>query len=140
MYSIEELKKMLTGENYTCVISCGESIAASSARGIRPLIEFAESGKDFGGGTAADKIVGKASALVYAYMGVKILHACVASRAAVEVCRTYGIELTYDTLTERIVNRTGDDVCPMEKTVLSIDDPAEAIKALKATLARLANK
>ena len=131
------VKNLLLSGDYTCVLSNGEDTVTSREKGVRPLIEFIESGKDFAGYSAADKIVGKAAALLYAYMKVSELYAEVASRTAVEVCAKYGITLSYGTLTEKIINRRGDDICPMEKTVADISDPPGAYQAVKTKLAAL---
>lgn len=37
----------------------------------------------------------------------------------------------------RIINRKGDDLCPMEKAVLDIDDPVQAKEAILARLAEM---
>lgn len=137
MTNCENAKNLLLNGNYTCVLSNGEDTVTSREKGVRPLIELIDSGKDFSGYSAADKIVGKAAALLYAYMNVSELYAEVASRAAVEVCGKYGIKLSYGTLTEKIINRRGDDICPMEKTVADITDPLAAYQAVKAKLATL---
>lgn len=137
MSNLDEPKRLLSSGNYTCVLSNGEDTVTSLEKGVRPLIEFIDSGKDFSGYSAADKIVGKAAALLYAYMNVPELYAEVASRAAVEVCAKFGIKLSYGTFTEKIINRRGDGICPMEKTVANVSEPAEAYEAVKAKLAAL---
>lgn len=119
----------------TCRILCGDrEIYSSDRRGIAPLIELIESGKEVKGCTAYDKIVGKAAALLYALMGINKVHAEVISVTAIELFRKYRIDFSYITLTERIINRNGDDVCPMEKTVEDIFEPQEAFKSLKAKI------
>lgn len=44
---------------------------------------------------------------------------------------SYAIAHGYGTLAVRIVNRSGTDICPMEKAVAQISDPAEAFSALR---------
>ena len=66
MISNERLKALLAEENLTCVLSDGNRLIKSRERGVKPLIGFIESGKSFKGFTAADKVVGKAAALLYA--------------------------------------------------------------------------
>ncbi len=127
---INSLKQSLINGDYTCILSDGNEVIKSKDSGIKPLVTFIVSGKNFKGFCAADRIVGKAAAFLYACMGISKLHAFVASTGAVEVCEKYGIELTYDTLCERIINRKGDDICPMEKLVEKIDDPEIAKEAL----------
>ena len=137
MGDIEFVKGLLADGGYTCVISDGEKTLTSRERGVKPLIAFIDGGEDFRGFVAADKIVGKAAAMLYALMGVKRLHAQVMTKAAAAVCRRYGIDPSCDTLTDRIINRKGDGICPMEQTVADIDDPTEAKRAIIARLRSL---
>lgn len=137
MESLVSIKKLLVDEDYTCALSDGETVLASRERGVKPLVQLIESGRDLRGFFAVDKIVGKAAALLYAYMGVAEIYAMVAGEGAAEVCRRFGIKLTYGELTPKIINRTGDDICPMEKTVAEIEEPREALAAIKETMKRL---
>ena len=43
----------------------------------------------------------------------------------------YGVEYLYRTCADVILNRAGTGVCPMEQCVQNIDNPAEAIEAIK---------
>ena len=94
------------------------------------MIEFIKSGKNFKGFIAADRIVGRAAAFLYVCMGISSLYASVASSGAVEICKKYNIEFNYDTITESIINRKGDDICPMEKLVANIYEPLKAKEIL----------
>jgi len=125
---IERLKSLLVKEGYTCILSDGREDIFSYERGIKPLIGFIDSGKNFSGFSVADKIVGKAAALIYAYMGVKELYAQVIGRQAVDVCAKYGIPVTYGIIAPKIINRKGDGVCPMEQATAQISDPPAAFK------------
>ena len=53
------------------------------------------------------------------------------STAGKDYLTTHGVVCSYDILTERIVNRTGDGVCPMEQTVSQLEDPQAAYAALR---------
>lgn len=123
-------KERLLRENFTVVLAGGDRILSSRERGIKPLIDIIESGEDVRGYVAADRIVGKAAALLYAYMGVSEVYAVVASESAATVCAQYGIKLAYSALTREIINRKGDGICPMEAAVRDIDEPEEAYKTL----------
>ena len=137
MISNERLKALLAEENLTCVLSDGNRLIKSRERGVKPLIGFIESGKSFKGFTAADKVVGKAAALLYALMGVSSLYASVISEGALTVCKSFGISVEYGTLTQNIINRRGDGFCPMEQAVADISDPQTAFKAVKEKLKNL---
>ncbi|MBQ8687507.1 MAG: DUF1893 domain-containing protein, partial [Ruminococcus sp.] len=93
----------------------------STAAGISPMLDLIREGHDLHGFSAADKIVGKAAAMLFALAGIAELHAQVLSRFGAELLRIHGIAFTYDTLTEYIINRKGDGICPMEQTVADID-------------------
>lgn len=122
-------------EEITCRIEKdGKQVYSSTKRGIAPLLFLIDNGIPVQGGIAYDKIVGKAAALLYALMSIKEVHAGVLSAKAVEVFTAHKIVFTYETLAEQIINRKGDGVCPMEKTVENIIDPQAAFTALKAKL------
>lgn len=137
MISNERLKALLAEENLTCVLSDGNRLIKSRERGVKPLIGFIESGKSFKGFTAADKVVGKAAALLYALMGVTALYAGVISAGALEVCNSNGIYVEYGKSVQYIINRNGDGVCPMEQATAQISDPLAAFEAIKQRLAQL---
>lgn len=123
MVDLNAVKQLLLSENFTCVLFDGKEIITSRERGVKPLIDFILSEKDFCGFVAADKIVGKAVALLYANLKISALYAQVATYEAVEICKKYNIKIVYDILTDKIINRKGDDICPMEKLVADVDIP-----------------
>ena len=126
-------------DGYTCVITRdGQTLYASRESGIRPLLEILRQGIDVSGGDAADRIVGKAAALLYARMGVARVRAVVMSRSGLSVLESRGIPAQYQTLTDAIVNRRGDGSCPMEQAVADLDDPDRAYAALEARVRELA--
>ncbi len=135
--ALEKLKKTLKNGGYTCVLSDGAQTVTSTKRGVRPLTELIESGKSFVGFAAADKVVGRAAALLYALMGVTALYAGVISAGALEACKTNGISVEYGKAVQYIINRNGDGICPMEQAAAEISDPLAAFKAIKQRLAQL---
>lgn len=137
MYDLESARSLLERENYTCVICHGEDVITDRRRGVRPLLELLESGKDLHGYSAADKVVGKAAALLYCLLGVKALHAGVLSQPAREVLASAGITVVYDTLVPAIRNRAGNGFCPMETAVWDLTEPALAPDAIRIALQKL---
>ncbi len=49
-----------------------------------------------------------------------------------------GIDVTYDTLADRIHNRTNTGFCPMEEAVWDIEDLQEGLQAVRDKVAQLA--
>ena len=59
------------------------------------------------------------------------------SRLGYEYLCSKNIPATYTTLTENIINRKGDGICPMEKTVTDIIDERFAVEALRQKIFEL---
>lgn len=138
MYDMQALRDMVEQGGFTCAIAKGEKLFTSTLRGIRPLLDLIGSGEDFSGGIAADKIVGRAAALLYAHMGIREVYAGVLGEGGLAVLREHDIAAQFGTLAERIINREGTDICPMERVSENISDPAEAYFILKKRAAELA--
>lgn len=135
MNDIEKAKNALDG--HTMAVALGGKTITSDSRGISPLVEIIGRGEVLRGGAAADIIVGKAAALLFAYAGVAEVYARVMSKPAAKTLDRFGIRYTYGELVEKIINRKGDGACPMEQATEHIDDPAEALEAIKNKLAEL---
>lgn len=138
MTDLELAKEQLIKDDCTCVLRKGDSIYCSHARGVKPLLSLLDSGEGYRGYSAADKVVGKAAAMLYVLLGVSKVHALVISEKALEVLAGNGIDVTYDTLVERIHNRTNTGFCPMEEAVWEIDDLQEGLQAVRNKVAQLA--
>ena len=137
MADLERAKKMMSEGEYTCVLCMDDMTFTSTANGIKPLNWWLRDGCRFEGFSAADKVVGRAAAFLYVLLGVKEIYAEVLSESAISVLDRYGIEWSYGKLVKNILNRTGDDLCPMEKIALGHEDPDEAYSALKVKIAEL---
>ena len=79
---LEKAKRILDSSAYTCVLIKGNEILTSSKRGVSPLLEWLDSGNSFDGFSAADKVVGKAAAYLYIFLGIKNLYTKVISNGA----------------------------------------------------------
>ena len=133
-----ELKQLLLENNYSLVASNGYF---SSENGIKPvLFKLNESIAYFKDLDVADKIVGKASAMLLTLSGVRSVYALTLSKAGQEIFEKYNIPYQYDVLTDYIENRTHDGMCPMEMTVREIDDLEEAYIALRNKVAEMAKR
>lgn len=137
MNEITYAKEMLSRGGYTLVVCSGGRVYVSEEKGIKPLLELVKSQEDWSGAYAADKIVGKAAAMLYTLLGVKAVYAEVLSEKAKEIFEENGIKLEYDTLTENIINRHGTGLCPMEEAVNDMNNAAGALAAIEAKIAEM---
>ena len=121
---------LLSEGHYTCVACKGELLHTATFRGVKPLVRWLDERTDLSGFSAADKVVGKATAYLYCLLGVRAVHAYVMSTAAMEVLRNHGIDARCDKEVPGIINRAGDGPCPFEAAVWDIHDPSEALDAI----------
>lgn len=98
------------------------------------MMDFIENGVDLTGYSVADLIVGKAAALLFVRSKIRKVFAKTLSESGKKILENYGIDYEYDTLTEKIINRAGTDICPMEKAVANTDNAEEAYEILKNQL------
>lgn len=130
-------KDELIKNGYSCVLCLGESLYTSTKNGVAPLVGWLDEQTDFTGFSAADKIVGKASALLFVLCGVTAVYAKVISEAAAKVFEKHGLSYEYGQMTPFIKNRTDTGLCPMETAVQNEDDPKRALILLKNKIKEL---
>ncbi len=132
MKDIQKAKKILEKGNVTCVLCRGDEAVVSQKSGISPMLDFLADGTDLRGFSAADKIIGRAAAMLFVLAGVCEVYGEVVSRAALPIFEAHGVAYSYGILTDRIINRRGDGLCPMEAAVAEINDPKLGAEALYA--------
>ena len=135
-----QAKELLLQGEYTCVLCRGGEVFTSTLRGVSPLLEWIDGGVNLQGFCAADKAVGKAAALLFAYVGVGAVYATVMSEPAMAVLARFHIPYSYQTGTDRIINRAGTGQCPMELAVAGIDGAAEGLAAIRIARQALLEK
>ena len=137
MEYLEQAKTTLEKENCTCVLCGAGGVYKSDRRGVAPLLELLDNGTRVAGFSAADRVVGKATAYLYCLLGVKEVHARVMSRPAAEVLQKAGIAHSYDSLVAGIQNRQKNGPCPMEFATRDCETPEQALAAIRQTLENL---
>lgn len=137
MTDIELAKENLHGHSI-CLCKNGD-IITDDGRGISPMMKFIAENRDLAGYSVADVIVGKAAAMLFVKAGITEVYGETMSRSGAEFLELHNIPYSYGTLTEKIINRQGTDICPMEKTVADINDIDEAYDALRNRLAEMRN-
>ena len=132
MQDLKKAKELLSGGSYTCVLCRGGEVHTATARGVRPLVDWLDSGLELRGFSAADKVVGRATAFLYVILGVTEVYAHVMSVPARQALEENGIAVSFGREVPGIINRRGDGPCPFEEAVLGITDPQEALTAIRS--------
>ncbi len=121
---------LIANRDATLVAVRGEEVITVTDRGIKPLLAWVREGHDLTGFSVADKVVGKAPALLYAVLGPDAVFSPVMSWTGRAVLLAAGIATSYDTLVPHIQNRAKNGQCPMDATVEGVWEPYEAVGAL----------
>lgn len=141
MTDIEKAKELLSQGGYTFVAVKNGVCRTSEKRGVAPIIELIDTEPDFlNGASVADKVIGKAAAMLLTAYGVKTIFTPLTSDKAVNYIVLKSTELEYNEKVEYIINRDGTDMCPMEKTVLSTDNEQEAERLIRNKIKELRRK
>ena len=134
---LTKAKQILLDNNHRLVIITNNITVTSNERGVKALLNLLDGSTDFSGAYAADKVVGKAAAMIYVLLGIRALYASVISDGAKAIVESNGILLEYDEAVPYIINRQGDGVCPMELAVGGEKDPEKAVEKVRARLKEL---
>ncbi len=118
-------------KNHRLALYKDNSLITSEERGIKPMMDIILNNVNVENYSAADRSVGKAVAFLFAKAKIKSIHAEVLSKHATEVFDKYKIDYYADKIVPYIINRNGDDMCPMEKSVLNVDNYEDAFEILK---------
>ncbi|MBR6709117.1 MAG: glycerate kinase [Clostridia bacterium] len=112
----------------SCVlVRPGEIPCLLEGSGISPLVHSLRADrKAFAGAAAADKIVGLAAAYLFVYGHAEAIYGEVMSTAADRWLTGQGIPHAAGVVVEKIINRRGDGICPMEARAIHISTPEEA--------------
>lgn len=138
MTDLEIAKANLKGHSI-CLCKNGEYFT-DDGRGISPMMSFIAEGRELTGFSAADQIVGKAAAMLFVKAGIVSVYGKTMSESGKAYLEANNIPCSYDILTDRIINRQGTDICPMEKAVADINDANEGYKKLVFALNELRTK
>lgn len=133
MSNLEIAKQTLKKKNLTLAIAKnGKIIFQSNSHGVVSLFEAIEQlGSNLEGAAVADKIVGKAVALLCVYSRVNAVFASTLSLEGKNTLKRNGIKYQYEALVPKILDRTRKDICPFERLSLNLENPTEAYFKLK---------
>ena len=135
---LDRAKSLLKSTDSTIAVVSVDDVFTSHDRGVKPLLHLLTEKKGFlKGASVADKVIGKAAALLMVLGEIKEVHTLIISDPAIKVFEKYNIPCFYDKKVDRIVNRTGDGLCPMETLCLDVDNPAEAFTKIKEKISKM---
>ncbi len=132
MDDLNRAKEVLQKEKYTFVlIKRGKLIKTSYKKGVLPLLEVIN-GDDqvLNKAIIADKVIGRAAALLVANYQVKAVYAGTISEKAREILDNNSVFYQFGQYVPYIKNRNQTDQCPLEKLTSSISSPDSAYEQI----------
>jgi len=125
-----EAKNLLEKERASLVlIREGQEPHIDFRSGLIPLWEAYRDG-NWSGGVLADRVIGRGAAFLAVDMELISIYSPLMSRGAVEIFKKWGIEFKYELQVERIRDRSGKGLCPMEALLEGIEESHTAIQRL----------
>lgn len=129
---------LIATKDATLVAVRGDEIVVCRDRGVKPLLKMVAEGRSLKGFSVADKVVGKAPALLYAVLGPEAVFSPVMSWTGRAVLLAAGIFVSHDVLVPHISNRAKSGQCPMDESVTNIWEPYEAVGVLEERARQMA--
>jgi hypothetical protein len=136
---VQEARALIQSGKAECVLVVnGEVFSPKSGRGVNPLLDFYEkTPQQMAGAIVVDKVIGRAAAAIAISGKAGAVYGELMSEDGAEFLQRHGITVGYTKMVPRILNQKRDGLCPLEQSVLGIDDPAKAVAALKIRIAEL---
>lgn len=134
MSDLDIAKSKLYEEELTLtIVKNGEVLFKTDSHRISGFLGAIEKlGAKLEGAAAADRVAGKAVALLCVCAGIREVYAEVLSRKAKIVFEENGIRHEWKELVGNILDLNKHGACPFEKAADAISDPKDAYRAFKA--------
>jgi len=131
-------RDVLRSQGLTFVmVKGGRVLGSGCAEGVEELLELVDRWREESQGSSlADKVVGKAVAMIARWARLAAVYASLMSEVAREELRKGGILATWEELVPLIFNQSGTGPCPLEKAVLPLTSPESAVASLRALVAQ----
>lgn len=118
-----------------------EVIFTSEYKGVRPMMVYME---EFGPSqeplTVVDRIMGRGAVMLAVLINAKTIKTPIISAPALALAKTHHLTVEAEKVVPYIINREGNGQCPIERSVLNIEDVQEGYQAIKAAIASLMAK
>ena len=125
--NLSRAKQFLQSGAALAIVNGGGELTYNE-RGVKTLLSL-QAGS-LAGAFVADRVVGKAAAMLMVHGGVIEVYAEVISEPALKVFKAHKVVCLYGEVVPNIINRAKTGICPMEQAVLGVDDIAKAYKIL----------
>ena len=133
MHDLEIAKERLCHEDLgLSIVKQGHVVYESASRGLLGFLEAIDEKRTIlKGASIADRVVGKAVALLCVYVGVEAVYAITLSREAKKALDDHSVHNEFNSLVDAILDVSQVDMCPFEKLVAGISSPRAAYEKIR---------
>ena len=139
MHDLEIAKNQLYDKQLTlAIVKNGQVLFQTDSHRISGFIGAIDKfGAQLNGASVADRVAGKALALLCVYAGIREVYAEVLSRKAKAVFEENKVAVEWKELVDNVLDLNKTDTCPFEKAAAGISDPKGSYGAFKALLEKM---
>ena len=131
----KQMLEMLNQQSLSLLVFNDGRLTTHDNRGIQDLLRLiSEEPERLQGAVVADKLVGKAAAVIMAAGGVKEVHTNLISTPARRLLEQNGIRVAAKEEVPQILNRDRSAMCPIDAQIVDIESVDECVKLLKERL------
>ncbi|MEG2174053.1 MAG: DUF1893 domain-containing protein [Oscillospiraceae bacterium] len=135
---MKEQEALMHGGYALVLARKGLLITARRGIGVQLLLEALDRHpEDLCEAQAADQVVGKGAAMLMVRGGVCKVYGKIMSQAAERYLTFWKIPHEFGTLVPMISDRAGNGICPIEQSVLKLNDPIEGERVIRQTVSQL---
>lgn len=133
MPDLKLAKRTLKEKNLNLsIVKNGKILFETRSSGVIGLLQAIEElGKELIGSSVADRIVGRAAALLCTYSGVASVFSITMSEEGRKVLEDNQILFQFENRVPNILNYGRTDLCPFEKLTAGLTNPSEAYEKIK---------
>lgn len=130
--AMESLVRLLHEGGYSCVVRNRDSVHTFTKRGVADLLRIYEDAPGLlDGADIADKVVGKGAAALMVLGKVSRVYTDVISESALALLEKHSVSVTFGQITQRIMNRAKDGLCPVESLCYDLDSPSDMLMEIR---------
>ena len=139
----QAVEEIASGKDTFILIKDGRISYRTSGRGVRPflvLLATEEGRQQLEGAIVVDKLIGKGAAMLAVLGNVSQVYGVTMSANGKAYLEANQKLLGYTRCVDMISNRERNGICPIERTVLHLNEPKEAHAKIKETVKELMKK
>ncbi len=139
---IDPFALLTSNPKLTCIVLLEDTILfQSEAKGVKPLMDFyAQFGTSNSPLTVVDKIMGKSAVMLACLIGATTLYTPIISQDGLKFAKQKELNINIKQVVPFIINRDQSGRCPVESSVLEIDDIEIGYQTMINTLKVLSQK